>query len=134
MTYRSASDLPARLVQGRQQFEQWRSQQETRGRLPDHLWSMAVELAKEYGLSKTAKTLRLEYNSLKRKCQSLDAHHSPKPIPTRTFLELRPNSTPQVECTIDCQRAPGQMIRIQLKGPQWPDITEICQRLWSPNG
>ena len=67
MTHRSNSDLPPKLLQGRQAFEQWRSQQETRCRLPDHLWSLAVELAREYGFTKTAKTLRVEYNLLKKK-------------------------------------------------------------------
>jgi len=129
MIHRSNTELPPRLHEARQQFEQWRSQQETRGRLPVHLWSLAIELAKEFGLSKTAQTLRLEYNSLKRKSQSPDIGNRPEPVPTQTFLELRPNSA-QIECTIDCQRAPGRTIRIQLKGPQWPDITGICQELW----
>ena len=134
MRHRLNSEVPPKLLQGRQRFEQWRSQQDTRGRLPDHLWSLAVDLAKEFGLSKTAKTLRLEYNRLKRKSQKLDTGNGSEPVPTRTFLELRPNSALPVECTIDCQRAPGQMIRIQLKGPQWPDVIGICQGLWGTHG
>jgi len=71
MTHRSHSDLPPKLLQGRQAFEQWRSQQETRCRLPDHLWSLAVELDREYGFTKTAKTLRVEYNMLKKKSRAI---------------------------------------------------------------
>lgn len=132
MTHRSISDLPPKLLQGRQLFEHWRSQQKTRCRLPEHLWSLAVELAKDYGFSKTAKTLRVEYNMLKKKSQSLKASSDqPAPIPAGAFLELRPNETPdQFECIIDCQRSLGQMIRIHLKGPQWPDVTGLCERLW----
>jgi hypothetical protein len=130
MQHRSNSEVPPKLLRGRQRFEQWRHQKETRGRLPDHLWSLAVDLAKEFGLSKTAKTLRLEYNRLKRKSQSSDSGKGSKPVPRPTFLELKPHSALPVECTIDCQRAPNQTIRIDLKGPDWPDITAICQRLW----
>ena len=119
MMHRSNTELPHRLLRGRQRFEQWRSQQETRGRLPDHLWSLVVELAKEFGLSKTAKALRLEYNSLKKKSQSPDTGNGSEPVPTQTFLELRPNSAPQVECTIDCQRAPvhpKNPVRLMIAG------------------
>ena len=130
MRHRPNAELPHRLLQGRQRFEQWRSQKDTRGRLPDHLWSLAVDLAQEFGLSKTAKTLRLEYNRLKMKSQHADTTSGSAPASAPTFLELRHHSACPVECTIDCQRAPGQMIRIQLKGPQWPDITGICQQLW----
>lgn len=134
MMDRSNSNLPTKLLQGRQAFEQWRSQQETRCRLPDHLWSLAVRLAREYGVSKTAKTLRVEYNMLKKKSLLM---HIPSPdrpappVPPGAFLELRTNATQdQFECIIDCQRSLGQMIRIQLKGPHWPDVTGLCERLW----
>lgn len=132
MTHRSNSDLPPKLLQGRQVFEQWRSQQKTRCRLPEHLWSLAVELAKDYGVSKTAKTLRVEYNMLKKKSLLPQAPSDrPVPVPPGAFLELRPNEAPdQFECIIDCQRSLGQMIRIQLKGPHWPDVTGLCERLW----
>jgi hypothetical protein len=132
MTHRSNSDLPPKLLQGRQAFEQWRNQQETRCRLPDHLWSLAVELAREYGFTKTAKTLRVEYNMLKKKSLSLEGPSGqPAAVPAEAFLELRPNAVPdQFECIIDCQRSLGQMIRIHLKGPHWPDVTGLCERLW----
>ena len=132
MTHRSNSELPAKLLQGRQTFEQWRSQQKTRSQLPDHLWSLAVDLAREYGFSKTAQTLRVEYNKLKSKSRLLEAcSDRPSPGPTGNFLELRPDGVlTQFECTIDCQRAPNQTIRIQLKGPHWPEITGLCERLW----
>ena len=132
MMHRSNTELPSRLLEGRQRFEQWRSQRQTR-RVPNHLWSLAVDLAQEFGLSKTAQTLRLEYNRLKRKSQSSNSGSRSEPVSRPTFLELRPNICLPVECTIDCQRAPGQTIRIDLKGPDWPDITGICQRLWGPH-
>jgi len=132
MTHRSNSELPPKLLQGRQAFEQWRSKKKTRRQLPDHLWSLAVDLAREYGFSKTAQTLRLEYNKLKSKSRLLEVpSNRPNPGPAGTFLELQSDEVlTQFECTIDCQRGPSQTIRIQLKGPHWPEITGLCERLW----
>ena len=39
-------------LQGR--FEQWRSTQPLRSRLPESLWESAVELAREHGVNPTA--------------------------------------------------------------------------------
>ncbi len=124
MMHQSTSVLPEKLAQGLRQFEQWRRQREGHSRLPDHLWSLAVELAREFGVSRTARTLRLAHNTLKQKTQ----RDQQPPIP---FLELRPDRVNgQIECTIDCQRSSGQKIRIQLKGADWSDLVPLCRGLW----
>jgi hypothetical protein len=130
--HQSDSVLPGKLARGFRQFELWRGQQEKRGRLPDHLWSLAVELAREFGVSRTAKTLRLAYNTLKEKSQCSEKVNRPDPMPTLPFLELRPadRADAQVECTIECERSPGQILRIHLKGPHWSDLSSLCERLW----
>ena len=131
MRHQSTSMLPDKLAQGLRQFEQWRRQREGRSRLPDHLWSLAVELAREFGVSRTAKTLRLAYNTLKEKSQHSEERDRPDSRLTIPFLELRPDrGDAQVECTIDCERSSGQKIRIHLKGPDWPDLPLLCQGLW----
>ena len=50
-----------------QQFAAWRETRTKRGRIPDTLWSAAVDLFRSYGLSinKIAQTLRLNYTDLK---------------------------------------------------------------------
>ncbi len=59
------SPLPAKLARGRRCFERWRRDHKPPTRLPESFWSLAVELAQEYGLSRTSRTLRLDYNGLK---------------------------------------------------------------------
>lgn len=126
MTDSSSSVLPTSLAQAQQRFEQWRGQQPKRGRLPGELWSLAVDLTRQFGVSRTAKALRLDHNKLKAKCQSSQAPVS-EPM---AFLELRPARGP-VECTLDIQRACDvQTIRLTLSGPDWPDLTGLFQRLW----
>ena len=58
--------IPARLEAGRRRFELWRSARQGRGRIPERLWKSAVKLAAVYGLCRTARTLGLDYNALKR--------------------------------------------------------------------
>jgi hypothetical protein len=126
MKHRSHPVLPDRLAQGHRQFQQWRSHQKTRRRLPDHLWSLAVDLARQFGVGRTAKALRLDHTKLKAKCQNTPGRAS-DPL---AFLELRPQRGP-LECTVQCQRsADVQTIRLTLSGPDLPDLTELCQGLW----
>ncbi len=58
--------VPARLEEGRRRFELWRRVRQGRGRIPERLWKSAVKLAAVYGLCRTARTLGLDYNALKR--------------------------------------------------------------------
>jgi len=128
----SKSDLPAKLARGRERFEKWRSKRKTRSRLPEPLWSAAVELAREYGVNKTARALRLDYNCLKKRIECpVSGDGSPRTA-TPQFLELlsgESNST--VECTIECQSAGGSRIRIHLQGRELPELTALSSSLWS---
>jgi hypothetical protein len=66
MRSRSRGVEPARLEAARRRFEFWRSTRQGRGRIPERLWKSAVKLAAAYGLCRTARTLGLDYNALKR--------------------------------------------------------------------
>ena len=135
MMHQSTSMLPDKLAQGLRQFEQWRHQKEGRGRVPDHLWSLAVKLAREFGVNRTAKTLRLAHNTLKQKSLLGQERTPSNRIPSIPFLELRPdNGGDGIECAIECERSSGQKIRIHLKGPDWPDLSLLCEGLWGTQG
>ena len=54
------------LEQLRQRFEEFRSTQTTRGRLPESLWDEAARAANRYGVNVVAHELRLDYSKLKR--------------------------------------------------------------------
>ena len=126
------SPLPAKLVRGRRCFERWRRDHKPPTRLPEHLWSLAVELAREYGLSRTARTLRLDYNGLKKRLECLAPDDASPAIPPPPGVELLPagmNST--VECTLEREDAQGVKIRIHLKGRELPDLAALGRSLWS---
>ena len=73
MSPRSSQTLPPRLEAARERFEHWRSQCKARTRIPEALWKVASELVGEFGVHRTAKTLRLNYDALK----ALDKNRRP---------------------------------------------------------
>jgi hypothetical protein len=62
---KKAADVPEgmRRVYGR--FARWRKLHTGRLPIPDSRWASAAELAREHGVFRTAKVLRLEYGKLK---------------------------------------------------------------------
>ena len=57
MKNRSKSDVPARLIRGRERFDKFRKKHKGYRRLPESLWSAAVKLAQTYGVNRTARTV-----------------------------------------------------------------------------
>ena len=132
MKHRSKSPLPAKLAQGLKCFQQWRTKRKPRTRLPDHLWSLATKLGREFGLNPTASTLRLDYYGLKKRLEQPVRDDASADTANPSFLELRPvDAKPDAECTIECKNAAGTQIRIQLRGRDLPDLTVLCGELWS---
>ena len=126
--------LPAKLALGLEQFEKWRSEHKARTRFLEHLWSMAAKLAREYGLNKTAHTLRLDYNCLKKRIDSAVSGNVPHTEVKPQFLQLLPSElNSELECTIECEGAKGTRISINFKGRELPDLTAVISSLWSCN-
>ncbi|MBC8159208.1 MAG: hypothetical protein H8E94_07740 [Alphaproteobacteria bacterium] len=120
------SKLPAKLARGRERFEKWRHKQKTRTRLPETLWSAAVKLAREYGVNRTARTLRLDYSGLKQRMASTVCEAPVLAGAKPAFLQLLSSELTSVaECAIECQNPNGTMIRLHVKGPQLPDLAAL---------
>ena len=58
--------LPMRLNRGVERFERWRATRQKR-RIPEALWKVAAGLASEFGVHRTSRALRLNYEELKRR-------------------------------------------------------------------
>ena len=132
MKNRLQSNLPAKLARGRERFEKWRSNHKTYRRLPEYLWSAAAKLAGEYGLNRTARALRLDYNGLKKRIEAtVSSGTSPTSVGSQ-FLQLLPSElTAAAECIIECENINGIKLRIHLKGTQLPDLGALSSVLWS---
>jgi hypothetical protein len=100
--------------------------------IPAPLWAADAEVAREHGLFRTAKTLRLEHNKLKRMVASAKPAVRRAPAPPASFLELvAPQAVGLTECVIELQGPRGKM-RIQWKGTAAPDLAGLSRTLWEP--
>jgi hypothetical protein len=88
-----------------------------------------VTLAQAYGLNRTARTLGLKHDSLKKHVETVatDALDSGKA--RAEFLELlpRPMSPSSLECVIEWEEAGGVTTRMQVKGVGLPDLVSLAR-------
>src|SRR5437667_11332687 len=80
--------IPADLLELRQRLEQWRSEQPKRSRLPESIWTAAVEMAQRHGLHRTTKALRLDYTVMMKRMPA--AAQSAGPAPPRCLVMMAP--------------------------------------------
>ena len=134
MTPKTAPELPDGMRRIYRRFERWRSSHQTRLPIPPALWASAGAAAREHGVFRTAKILRLEYAKLKRMTTS-DAPVKRRPAPPTDFLELVATQVAPAgslsECLIELEGPRGKM-RIQWKGPTALDLAGLSRSLWEP--
>ena len=65
MIARKTCSIPPTLEQARRRFERWRKVRPSLSPIPKPLWALAVKIAQEHGVSRTAQTLWLNYHALK---------------------------------------------------------------------
>jgi hypothetical protein len=99
------------------------------------LWASAAAAAREHGVFRTAKILRLEYAKLKRLAESA-APVMRRAASSTKFLELvapavAPSGSGLSECVIELEGPRGKM-RIQWKGVTPPDFAGLSRSLWDP--
>src|SRR5450755_670533 len=87
MTTKTLPEVPGGMQRIYRRFERWRSSHRGRLPIPKGLWAAAAEVAREHGVFRTAKILRLEHGKLKRMAEVARpaVRHAPAPA---EFLEL----------------------------------------------
>lgn len=127
-------ELPVGMQEGLRQFEEWRSLHAGRRPIPEALWVLATDLAREHGVFRTAKVLRLDYNKLKRQIPSTQSDTKPPTGYRPAFVKLlSQEASTACECTVEVEGPRGRM-RIQWKGPAVPDLVSLSRTLWELNG
>ena len=124
-------DIPTELKDLSCQIEQWRRTRPHRMPMPEPLWVLATNLARQHGLARVARLVRLDYYSLKNRIESLDEGNSATSVAKPTFIELPPLPVnPVSECTIELEHPRGRRMRIHMKGAPMPDVTALSRTLW----
>jgi hypothetical protein len=132
MPRRSTSRLTMEEVQLR--FDQWRQTRRGKARIPDELWTAAGELAREHGVNRVSRVLRLEFNHLKRMAEADRQTTSDNVGKAPAFLELmNPMANSLREYTIELD-GPGGALRIHCKGVTATEVAHLSRALWSAAG
>jgi hypothetical protein len=121
------------LLRGR--FEEFRTQNMPRTRLPEELWLRAAEVAGRRGVNLTARCLRLDTNNLKKWMVKQATRSEAKPGKKRAaaatparFLELlAPMSNGTSSCVVEVESPRGGKLRMELKGVAASEIAQLIQ-------
>ena len=116
------------LEQTRRRITRWRETRTHRGApMPAALWAASIALARQHGLYATARTLRVDYGSLKKRLGTAEAGRVPSPA----FVEL-PAARPTGlgPCVIDLEGRRGRRLRIEVTGVTVADLVTLTQVAW----
>ena len=116
------------LKQTRRHIARWREMRTHRGApMPAVLWAAAMALARQHGLSTTARALGIDYGSLKKRLDAAGAGGVPPPA----FVEL-PAARPTGlgACVIDLEAPRGGRMRIEMTGVTVADLVTLTQVAW----
>ena len=128
MNDKCASSIPEPIAQLQRRFDEFRSTQPHRTKLPETLWQAAVELAREHGLHPVAHPLRLDYMGLKKRLEGVPGPQ--KKVAASAFVELIASHPATIsECVIEFESSIGSKMRIQWKGSSTPDWASLL-RAW----
>ena len=134
MAGRTSAAWGADLVQGAARFADWRRGREVGTRIPPTLWELAVKLAERHGVSRTAQALRVGYYSLLKRVEarrSASATAAVEQTKSPTFVALPTASFGTAcDCTIEIEKPCGTKLRVQVHGPQLPDLVALGREFW----
>jgi len=116
------------LEEVRQRFEHWREHRQRRAPIPESLWEGAVHLCASHSVYTVSRSLRLDYNALKRRLCS--------PHPDSLASSLRPSdfvtldvSSRGGECIVEMEKA-GARMRLHIKGEIGVYPLELLRTFW----
>lgn len=124
----SASSASLGLQQTRRRIARWRETRTHRGApMPATLWVAATALARQHGLYTTARTLCLDYGSLKKRLDTA----RPGRVPSPAFVELAAAPpTGLGPCVIDLEAPRSRRLRIEITGMTIADLVRLTQVAW----
>jgi hypothetical protein len=93
---------------------------------------LAADLAREHGLSRTATTLKLGYDDLKKRVAERAALAQPAPrgMAADAFVELNPAALAMpCQCKIEFEKPCDSRLRIEVQGSM-PDVEALGRSFW----
>lgn len=121
------SELPLSLSRLERRFAVWRAKRRPGQRIPKSPWKSAANAAAQYGLSRTALLLKLDYYSLQNHIEDASSAST-----QAAFIELAPAPLLAMnECSIEWEDVAGARLRVHLKGHGTPDLLALNRDFWN---
>ena len=131
------------LEELQRRFDAWRSTGRKGRRIPEELWTSAIGLARDYGIARVARTLGLDYVSVKRRCDSSHPPqaktsptevgiHSASPDAGAAFVELAVEPIARLpQCVVEFEGVRGKFT-LRVGGYNAVDIVALAEALSRP--
>lgn len=135
------------LERARRRFDRWRRTRQHGARIPNALWALAVEAAREHGVNPTSAYLHLDFNHLKRRLEAGSLKATAKGTVSEsssngsgygggrpstkaaTFVELTSLPAAVPPCMIELENAQGVKVKIHLANPERLDLAALIGSL-----
>ena len=128
MRDRTLVRIPEEIEATRVKFETWRRKRTGQERIPEGLWSEAVEVARRCGTWPTAKALRLDYNKLKQRSGASGSERQTANAGT-AFVEVIAPEVGVLSGIVEMENGRGARMRIEWKGAA-ADLVALSRTFW----
>ena len=116
------------LEEVRQRFEQWRASRKHRMPIPGSLWESAASLCTDHSIYKISRSLRLDYNALKKRVCYSHPESLPESVTSSAFVELDLKaSLAEAECLVEREDKNGVKMKMHIKGRLCLDPLEFMK-------
>lgn len=133
---RNRKPLPATVDALSQQIEEWRRSRSKLGRMPEDLWLEAGAMAREHGVTRISRALRIDFASLKKRAESTPSCSSPAARVESGFVELEvSSSSPETEhpaAVVSLSRRDGSRLVVELRHSHPLDVVGLTQAFLPP--
>jgi len=111
-------------------INRWRRTRQRMGPMPETCWTRATALAREHGVLRIARAVRIDFGALKRRVEAAAAEPEPRQPPTK-FIELAPFASPGGEAVLDLADDSGRKMTLRITGHVELDVTALANAFWS---
>ena len=128
-----STDIATTVDPLRARIARWRETRSYRGgAMPAGLWAEAIVMARRHGVAPTARVLRIDYASLKRR---LTADGASATNAGPTFVDLGAAAALGLgPCVISIDGRRGRRLRLEISGLRVPDLVAVVQVAWGRRG
>ena len=128
-------ESPLTLETAAEHFEQWRRNKKKGERIPEKLWSEAIDLVGRYGISQVTRTLRLSGTDLNKRRGIVETGQRPRSQGGKgAFVEIDPALVDQARdveagaAWIELERPDGLRLRLRLRPTGGADMLALLDR------